>query len=71
MCGAGLVGSEVSMFLAEQGKTVTMIDMIQEPAMELAIYTRWALIAKLAELGVQTKCAIKSWKFRIRRCSVK
>lgn len=71
VCGTGLVGCEVSMFLAEQGKTVTMIDMIQEPAMELAIYTRWVLNAKLAELGVQTKCAIKSWKFRIRRCSVK
>ncbi|MBG0764223.1 MAG: FAD-dependent oxidoreductase [Tissierellales bacterium] len=56
VCGAGLVGCEVSMFLAERGKKVTMIDMLPEPAMELAIYTRWVLNAKLAELGVDVKC---------------
>lgn len=55
VCGAGLVGCEVSMFLAEQGKNVIMLDMLPEPAMELAIYTRWVLNAKLAELQVKTK----------------
>jgi pyruvate/2-oxoglutarate dehydrogenase complex dihydrolipoamide dehydrogenase (E3) component len=44
------------MFLAERGKKVTMIDMLPEPAMELAIYTRWVLNAKLAELSVDVKC---------------
>ena len=55
VCGAGLVGCEVSMFLAEKGKKVTMIDKLPEPAMELAIYTRWVVNAKLAELGVDVK----------------
>lgn len=56
VCGAGLVGCEVSMFLAEKGKKVTMIDMLSEPTIELAIYTRWVLNAKLAELGVKVRC---------------
>lgn len=55
VCGAGLVGCEVSMYLAEKGKKVTMIDKLPEPAMELAIYTRWVVNAKLAELGVEVK----------------
>lgn len=55
VCGAGLVGCEVAMYLAEKGKKVTMIDKLPEPAMELAIYTRWVVNAKLAELGIDVK----------------
>lgn len=55
VCGAGLVGCEVAMSLAELGKNVTMIDMLPEPAMELAIYTKWVLNSKLAELGVKVR----------------
>lgn len=55
VCGAGLVGCEVAMSLAELGKKVTMIEMLPEPAMELAIYTKWVLNAKLAELGITVK----------------
>ena len=32
-----------------------MIDKLPEPAMELAIYTRWVVNAKLAELGIDVK----------------
>lgn len=55
VCGAGLVGCEVAMSLAELGKKVTMIDMLPEPAMDLAIYTKWVLNSKLAELGVKVR----------------
>lgn len=55
VAGAGLVGCEVAMYLAEKGKKVTMVDLLPEPAMELAIYTKWVLNAKLAELGVTVK----------------
>ena len=55
VCGAGLVGCEVAMVLAEQGKDVTMVDMLPTAAPELAIYTKWVLDAKLAELGVKVK----------------
>ena len=55
VCGAGLVGCEVAMVLAEQGKDVTMVDMLPTSAPELAIYTKWVLDAKLAELGVKVK----------------
>ena len=53
--GAGLVGCEVAMFLAEKGKNVTMIDMLPEPAPDMPIYTKWVLNSKLAELGIKIK----------------
>ncbi|MBU9747185.1 FAD-dependent oxidoreductase [Lachnospiraceae bacterium ASD3451] len=55
VCGAGLVGCEVAMVLAEAGKKVTMIDLLPTAAPELAVYTKWVLDAKLAELGVSLK----------------
>ena len=55
VCGAGLVGCEVAMVLAEEGKEVTMIDLLPAAAPELAVYTKWVLDAKLAELGVHLK----------------
>ena len=55
VCGAGLVGCEVAMHLAEQGKKVTMIDMLAEPAMETSITVKWVLNARLAELGIDVR----------------
>lgn len=55
VCGAGLVGCEVAMFLAENGKDVTMVDMSAEAAPDLPIYTKWVLNSKLAELGIKVK----------------
>jgi 2,4-dienoyl-CoA reductase-like NADH-dependent reductase (Old Yellow Enzyme family)/thioredoxin reductase len=55
VCGAGLVGCEVAMFLAEKGKDVMMIDQLPEPAPGMTIFTKWVLNAKLAELGVSVK----------------
>ncbi len=53
VCGAGLVGCEVSMEIAQKGKKVTMIDMLQDIAPDMAIYTKWVLNAKIAELGIK------------------
>lgn len=55
VCGAGLVGCEVAMVLAEEGKKVTMVDMVPTAAPELAVYTKWVLDSKLAELGIEVK----------------
>jgi 2,4-dienoyl-CoA reductase-like NADH-dependent reductase (Old Yellow Enzyme family)/thioredoxin reductase len=55
VCGAGLVGCEVAMFLAERGKKVTMVEMASEPAPELPIYTKWVLNSKLAEFNIKVK----------------
>lgn len=55
VCGAGLVGCEVAMFLAEKGKSVTLIDMLPVIAPDMPIYTKWVLDAKLAELGIDIK----------------
>lgn len=55
VCGAGLVGCEVSMFLAEKGKNVVMLDMLPEIAPDMPIYTKWVLNSKLAELHIGVK----------------
>lgn len=55
VCGAGMIGCEVSMFLSEKGKNITMIDMLPEAAPDLPIYTKWVLNSKLAELNVTQK----------------
>lgn len=53
IAGAGLVGCEVAMQLAEQGKEVTMIDRLPSACPDLTIYTKWVLDSKLAELHIK------------------
>ncbi|NLP43134.1 MAG: FAD-dependent oxidoreductase [Peptococcaceae bacterium] len=55
VCGAGLVGCEVAMFLAERGKNVTLLDMLPDVAPDMPIYTKWVLKAKLAEMHIKVK----------------
>lgn len=55
VCGAGLVGCEVAMFLAEQGKEVTLVDMLSSAAPDMTVFSKWVLEGKLAELGVKVK----------------
>lgn len=55
VCGAGLVGCEVAMFLAEQGKDVTMVDILSSAAPDMSVFSKWVLEGKLAELGVKVK----------------
>ncbi|NLM21906.1 MAG: FAD-dependent oxidoreductase [Peptococcaceae bacterium] len=55
VCGAGLVGCEVAMFLAERGKNVTMVDMLPDVAPDMPIYTKWVLKSKLAEMHINVK----------------
>lgn len=55
VCGAGLVGCEVAMVVAQKGKKVTMIDMLPDVAPDMALYTKWVLNSRLAELGIQVK----------------
>ncbi|WP_342433441.1 FAD-dependent oxidoreductase [Neobacillus sp. FSL H8-0543] len=55
VCGAGLCGCEVAMFLAEKGKKVTIVDQLSEAAQEMPIYSRWVLNAKMAELEISIK----------------
>lgn len=72
ICGAGLVGCEVAMFLAEKGKKVTMVDLTPEPAMGLTMSTKWVLNSKLAELGVEVKVKhrIEEMTGKYVKCSV-
>jgi 2,4-dienoyl-CoA reductase-like NADH-dependent reductase (Old Yellow Enzyme family)/thioredoxin reductase len=51
--GAGRVGCEVAEFLAEQGKRVTLAEMLEEVAPDLHVLGKERIVQKLDELGVQ------------------
>lgn len=52
--GGGEVGSELAWFLAGQGKKVTIIEMLDAVAMDMNLFSRFYLLNKLTELGVET-----------------
>ena len=52
--GGGEVGSELAWFLAEKGKKVTIIEMLGGVAMDMNMFSRFYLMDKLAELGIET-----------------
>jgi len=51
--GGGHVGSELAWFLAEQGKKVTIVEMLYAVANGVNLFSRLYLLNKLAELGVE------------------
>ena len=53
VCGAGLVGCETAMFLAEKGKKVTVVDMVSVAAQDAAFYLKYNLRARLIELHIK------------------
>lgn len=53
VCGGGLVGCEVALQLGEKGHDVTMIDLLDGIAPDMAIYSKWVLQSRLAEAGVK------------------
>jgi 2,4-dienoyl-CoA reductase-like NADH-dependent reductase (Old Yellow Enzyme family)/thioredoxin reductase len=51
--GGGEVGSELAWFLAEKGKKVTIVEMLGGVAMDMNMFSRFYLLDKLAELGIE------------------
>jgi len=47
MIGGGLIGVETAEFLVEQGKKVTVIEMLRSVAADIGPTTRWGLLARL------------------------
>ena len=62
VCGAGLVGCEVSMHLAELGKDVTMIDIVPDAHAAHMYAVDWSINAKLAQDGVRVELGEKILK---------
>ena len=60
--GGGVVGCETAEFLAEQGKTVRLIEMMDDIALDVEPRTRLLLLERLDRLGVAitTGCTLKS-----------
>jgi pyruvate/2-oxoglutarate dehydrogenase complex dihydrolipoamide dehydrogenase (E3) component len=57
--GGGLVGSETAEFLAERGKTVKLIEMLEELALDVEPRSRLLLLERLERLGVETMTGCK------------
>jgi 2,4-dienoyl-CoA reductase-like NADH-dependent reductase (Old Yellow Enzyme family)/thioredoxin reductase len=56
VCGAGLIGVEVALYLAESHhKEVVLVDQLPGVAPEVETFTQWVVQSRLAELGVEVK----------------
>jgi len=56
VCGAGVIGVEIGMFLAEShNKQVVLIDQLPTIAPEEIIFTQWVLQCRLAEDGIEVR----------------
>ena len=55
VCGGGITGLECALALAQEGKTVTVVDMLPREnfVMEMPIFNKADLLAQLEEMGVQ------------------
>ncbi len=55
VCGGGITGLECALTLAQEGRTVTVIDQLprEQFVMEMPIFNKADLLAQLDELGVQ------------------
>ena len=61
--GGGLVGCETALFLAEQGRPVTILEMLNEIGADILPTTRSAIIQKLKEKGVIMEVNAKALEF--------
>ncbi|MDY6825590.1 MAG: FAD-dependent oxidoreductase [Bacillota bacterium] len=73
VAGAGLIGSETALYLAQTGKKMTMIDMrpIEEVDKDIPFFNVIALRELLAENGVVTKAETKLEAFNATGVTVK
>ena len=63
VAGGGLVGCETALFLFEQGKDVTIVEMLPELAGDLVMVPREALIRRLSEARVNVATSAKIVEF--------
>lgn len=52
--GGGQVGIETADFLAEKGKQVTILEMLERVGPDLGVTVRWIVIKKIGERGIKT-----------------
>lgn len=56
VCGAGLIGAEVALYLAaSHHKKVVLLDQLPGIVPEVEIFTQWVIQSRLAELGVEVQ----------------
>ena len=68
--GGGQVGCETAEHLAEQGKQVTVIEMLEQVGSDIGLTTRWIIMQRLKNAGVKTKTGSKAIEITDRGVSV-
>lgn len=56
VCGGGLVGCETAWYLAEQNKRLTIVEVLDEIAMDMEARSKMAILRKLGEHNVDVMC---------------
>ncbi|MBI2854149.1 MAG: FAD-dependent oxidoreductase [Chloroflexi bacterium] len=57
--GGGLIGCETALYLARKGKSVTIVEMLPEAALDLHKANRMHMLKLLAEAGVRILCSAR------------
>jgi 2,4-dienoyl-CoA reductase-like NADH-dependent reductase (Old Yellow Enzyme family)/thioredoxin reductase len=57
--GGGLIGCETALFLAENGKMATIIEMLEKIGLDIDIFHRWAFLERLRKAGVRMEKKVK------------
>lgn len=57
--GGGLVGCETAEFLVEQGKKVTIVEMLPRIGADIGLTVRWGILTGLRKLGVKMEVKAK------------
>jgi 2,4-dienoyl-CoA reductase-like NADH-dependent reductase (Old Yellow Enzyme family)/thioredoxin reductase len=69
--GGGLVGIEVAEYLAERGKTVTVVELLEDIARDMEMITRKMTMARLAKLPVEIRTRTAITRFADGRATVR
>ncbi len=51
--GGGMIGSETAEFLAEKGKEVTILEMLERVGADIGRTTRWVILQRLTNAGIR------------------
>ncbi|MCK4964087.1 MAG: FAD-dependent oxidoreductase, partial [Dehalococcoidia bacterium] len=60
--GGGMIGCEVAEHLAEKGKQVTILEMLERIGIDIGMTTRWVIMQRLRNAGIRMETKAKAEK---------
>jgi pyruvate/2-oxoglutarate dehydrogenase complex dihydrolipoamide dehydrogenase (E3) component len=58
--GGGMIGCEVAENLAEKGKQVTIVEMLERIGIDIGMTTRWVIMQRLRNAGIRMETKAKA-----------